>query len=60
MIEPILARVPLTDDEILAWYEALEKSTANTAAPEQHIIFRVRELVRLASHSTIPSEIAVN
>ena len=50
--EPELLRVPETDDEILIWYERLEKSTINTVTPEQHIIWRVRELIRLAAKGT--------
>jgi hypothetical protein len=54
--EPELLRVPETDDEILIWYERLEKSTINTVTPEQHIIWRVRELIRLAAKDRVLRE----
>jgi hypothetical protein len=38
---------PLTDTEILCWYEQLEDVTTNTNTPEQGIIAHVRELIRL-------------
>ena len=49
-------RVPVTDEECLIWYEEFERSTQNTNTPEQAIIFRVRELIRIASQASIPIE----